>query len=134
MQFLKDADEEVGISLTSLIDVIFLLLIFFMVTTTMIDPSKKLDIQLPEAKAASPETKSTVTIELGSRGKLLLNGNPVSVNRLESSLRTIAKGSDKRTVLVRADTRLDYGRVVKILGICRASGFYDIGLASTGPS
>ncbi|MCZ6562843.1 MAG: biopolymer transporter ExbD, partial [Deltaproteobacteria bacterium] len=56
MQFLKETEEDVGISLTSLIDVIFLLLIFFMVTTTLIVPSKKLVIQLPEAKAASPKT------------------------------------------------------------------------------
>ncbi|MFQ5850509.1 MAG: ExbD/TolR family protein [Candidatus Binatia bacterium] len=130
MQFLKEADEEIGISLTSLIDVIFLLLIFFMVTTTLIDPSRRLDIQLPEAKAASPEAKSIpVTIELGARGKILLNGKRVTLNSLESRLRALGGGRTKKTAIVRADRRLDYGRVVRVLGICRASGFYDIGIA-----
>ena len=55
MNFSKETEEEPGLSLTSLIDVIFLLLIFFMVTTTLIDPTKKLELQLPEAKAASQE-------------------------------------------------------------------------------
>ncbi len=130
MQFLKDAEEEVGISLTSLIDVIFLLLIFFMVTTTLIDPSKKLDIQLPEAKAAAPDTKSIpVTIELGPRGKILLNGKRVNLKTLESRLKALGGGSQKKTAIIRADRRLDYGQVVRVLGICRASGFFDLGIA-----
>ncbi len=130
MQFIKEAEEEVGIGLISLIDVIFLLLIFFMVTTTLIDPSKKLDIQLPEAKAAAPDTKSIpVTIELGPRGKILLNGKRVNLKTLESRLKAWGGGSQKKTAIVRADRRLDYGQVVRVLGICRASGFYDLGIA-----
>ncbi len=130
MQFLKEAEEEVGIGLTSLIDVIFLLLIFFMVTTTLIDPSKRLDIQLPEAKAAAPDTKSIpVTIELGARGKILLNGKRVNLKTLESRLKALGSGSQKKTAIVRADRRLDYGQVVRVLGICRASGFFDLGIA-----
>lgn len=129
MQFLKESDEEVAISLTSLIDVIFLLLIFFMVTTTIIDPSKRLDIQLPEAKAASIDTKSTpVSIEMGQHGDITLDGEKVSLPTLEARLR--AMGSQgKKAALVRADRRLDYGRVVAVLGICRASGLQDIGIA-----
>ncbi len=130
MQFLKEQDEDVGLSLTSLIDVIFLLLIFFMVTTTLIDPTKKLEIQLPEAKAASPDSKSApVAIELGRRGAVTLNGKSVSLNSLERRLKELAKGKTKKSAIVRADRRLDYGRVVRVLGICRASGFFDIGIA-----
>ncbi len=129
MQFLKESDEEVGISLTSLIDVIFLLLIFFMVATTLIDPSRRLDIQLPEAKAASADTKSIpVTIEMGERGEVTLNGQKVDLPTLESRLKAMGQ-ENKRTAIVRADRRIDYGRVVAVLGICRASGFHDIGIA-----
>ncbi len=130
MQFLKEQDEDVGLSLNSLIDVIFLLLIFFIVTTTLIDPTKKLEIQLPEAKAASPDSESIpVTIELGRRGAVTLNGKAVKLNTLERRLKELAKGKKKKSAIVRADRRLDYGQVVKVLGICRASGFLDIGIA-----
>lgn len=129
MQFLKEADEEVGITLTSLIDVIFLLLIFFMVTTTLIEPSRRLDIQLPEAKAATAEAKSIpVTIEVGEKGEISLNGERVDLATLESRLKAMGK-EVKRSAIVRADRRLDYGRVVRVLGICRASGLQDIGIA-----
>ncbi len=130
MQFLKEQEEDVGLSLTSLIDVIFLLLIFFMVTTTLIDPTKKLEIQLPEAKAASPDSKSIpITIELGRRGAVTLNGKAVRLNTLERRLKQLAKENRKKSAIVRADRRLDYGQVVKVLGICRASGIFDIGIA-----
>ncbi|MBI2090185.1 MAG: biopolymer transporter ExbD [Deltaproteobacteria bacterium] len=129
MQFLKESEEDVGISLTSLIDVIFLLLIFFMVTTTIIDPSRRLDIQLPEAKAASAESKSTpVTIEINQRGDIVVNAEKVDLAALEARLKALG-GEGRKTALVRADRRLDYGRVVAVLGICRANGFQDIGVA-----
>jgi biopolymer transport protein ExbD len=126
---MKETEEEAGISLTSLIDVIFLLLIFFMVTTTIIDPSKRLDLQLPEAKAASDKAKSIpVTIEMGENKEILLNGEKVNLNTLESRLLTMSQ-EGKKTAIVRADRRLDYGYVVAVLGICRAGGFLDIGVA-----
>ena len=129
MQFLKESEEEVGISLTSLIDVIFLLLIFFMVTTTIIDPSRRLDIQLPQAKAASAESQSTpVTIEVGQRGEITVNGEKVDLPGLETRLRAMGRNG-RKSALVRADRRLDYGRVVAVLGICRASGLQYIGIA-----
>jgi len=129
MQFLKESEEEAGISLTSLIDVIFLLLIFFMVTTTIIDPSRRLDIQLPQAKAASAESQSTpVTIEVGQRGEITVNGEKVDLPGLETRLRAMGRNG-RKSALVRADRRLDYGRVVAVLGICRASGLQDIGIA-----
>ena len=130
MQFLKEPEEEAGIGLTPLIDVIFLLLIFFMVTTTIIKPPKRLDIQLPEAKAASAKTKSIpVRIELKRSGELYLNGKRVNLKTLETRLRELGKKGGKKTAIVRADRRLDYGRVVRVLGICRASGYSDIGIA-----
>lgn len=129
MQFSKEADEEVGITLTSLIDVIFLLLIFFMVTTTVIDPSRRLDIQLPQAKAALANTRSApVTIEMTASGQITVNGEGVESSALETRLTRLGE-QGRKTAIVRADKRLDYGRVVEVLGICRASGFHDIGIA-----
>lgn len=129
MNFSKEAEEEPGLSLTSLIDVIFLLLIFFMVTTTLIDPTKKLELKLPEAKAASQETKTPVTIELDRKGRMTLNGQTTTMANLEGRLKVLARKNTKKTAVVRADKRLDYGKVVRVLGICRASGFTDINIA-----
>lgn len=129
MQFSKDTDEEVGISLTSLIDVIFLLLIFFMVATTLVDPSRKLDVQLPEAKAAAADNRAkTVTIEMDNGGRISVNGEDVEMNVLEGRLRELGQ-EGKNTAILRADRRLDYGRVVQVIGLSRTAGFQDIAIA-----
>ncbi len=129
MQFSKDTDEEVGISLTSLIDVIFLLLIFFMVATTLVDPSRKLDVQLPEAKAAAADNRTkTVTIEMDNGGRISVNGEDVEMNVLEGRLRELGQ-EGKNTAILRADRRLDYGRVVQVIGLSRTAGFQDIAIA-----
>lgn len=129
MTFSRETEEEPGLSLTSLIDVIFLLLIFFMVTTTLIDPTKKLELNLPEAKAASQEIKTPATIEMDAKGRMTLNGENVTFNDLENRLVSLAEKHTKKTAVVRADKDLDYGDVVRVLGICRASGFTDINIA-----
>jgi biopolymer transport protein ExbD len=129
VQFSKDTDEEVGISLTSLIDVIFLLLIFFMVATTLVDPSRKLDVQLPEAKAAAADNRAkTVTIEMDNGGRISVNGEDVEMNVLEGRLRELGQ-EGKNTAILRADRRLDYGRVVQVIGLSRTAGFQDIAIA-----
>lgn len=129
MQFSKDTDEEVGISLTSLIDVIFLLLIFFMVATTLVDPSRKLDVQLPEAKAAAADNRTkTVTIEMDNGGRISVNGEDVEMNVLEGRLRELGQ-EGKNTAILRADRRLDYGQVVQVIGLSRTAGFQDIAIA-----
>jgi biopolymer transport protein ExbD len=129
VQFSKDTDEEVGISLTSLIDVIFLLLIFFMVATTLVDPSRKLDVQLPEAKAAAADNRTkTVTIEMDNGGRISVNGEDVEMNVLEGRLRELGQ-EGKNTAILRADRRLDYGRVVQVIGLSRTAGFQDIAIA-----
>ncbi|MPZ76850.1 MAG: biopolymer transporter ExbD [Deltaproteobacteria bacterium] len=129
MQFSKDVDEEIGISLTSLIDVIFLLLIFFMVATTLVDPSRKLNVQLPEAKSATADNKAKpVVIEMDDNARITLNGQDVDLNVLEARLNALGQEGNNAAIL-RADRRLDYGRVVEVLGISRAAGFQDIGIA-----
>ena len=74
----KGTDDEMRVELTSMTDIIFLLLIFFMISTTFEGPRKSLDIQLPESKAAEviQETRQYV-IEMGADETLRLDGQPV---------------------------------------------------------
>ena len=128
MQFSESDEEQAGIALTSLIDIVFLLLIFFMVTSSFIEIERKLNIELPEAKAADVEKKEKpILIEMDRRGRITLDGQMVSLSGLEASLKE-RKG--KGTIAtVRADRRLSHGKVTAVLGICRDAGIRDIGIS-----
>jgi biopolymer transport protein ExbD len=123
-------EEEASIQLTSLIDVVFLLLIFFMLTTTFADFTRRLDVQLPEARAAATQEKQLkYTIEMDKEGTIALNGETVTLAELDRKLhRDTAAGKVKGAVL-RADRRISHGHVVRVLGIVRDAGIEEVGIA-----
>ena len=124
-------EEDYSLQLTSLIDVVFLLLIFFMVSTTFVDFTRRLDIQLPEAKKSNEVfEKKTILIEIGLGKKIHMNGKLVELQSVESAIRLKVKEKIKLTTLtIKADKRSDCGLVVKILGKVFNLGIRDIAVA-----
>ncbi len=129
MQFRKREEEDYNIPLTSLIDVVFLLLIFFMVSTVFIDFSRKIDIELPESKTSDSSTNiKNIEIDMDLNNKIYLNGEVITEEELESKLAKISSEIGNKTVIIRADKRLNYGNVIKIMGICKGAKLKDIGV------
>ena len=130
MRFRKEAEEDYSLQLTPLVDVIFLLLIFFMVSTAFIDFTRRLDIQLPEAKAAQVVEKvKSFVIEMGIDKKIHLNGKLVTMESLEARIKSEMKTAARGSAIIKADKRLPYGNVVKVLGIVKDAKIRDIGIA-----
>lgn len=131
MKFKRAREEDYSIQLTALIDVVFFLLVFFMLTTSFADSTRQLDVELPEAKAGAAEDKPKVfEIQMSKDNKMLLNGNDVTIAGLPQLLadKGVPNGQ-KRSVVIRADKALDYGEVVKVMGLCKEAGITDIGVA-----
>jgi biopolymer transport protein ExbD len=129
MQFSEPDEEQAGINLTSLIDVVFLLLIFFMITSTFIKVERKLDLELPVAKAAEVEQKDRkpIQIEMDKRGRITLDGQLVTMKALEAKLKEFQ--GKRKSAVVRADRRLKHGTVTAVLGLCRDAGIREIAIA-----
>jgi biopolymer transport protein ExbD len=123
-------DDDLRVELTSMTDIVFLLLIFFMVSTTFVDFSRRLDIQLPESKAA--ETLQEVqqyVVEMGAEGTLHLDGQRVRLEELQQRLQQSQGQAAQRSVIIKADKRLPYGQVVTVLGLVRQANIHDIAVA-----
>jgi biopolymer transport protein ExbD len=131
MQFRKEGEEDFSLDLTPMIDVVFLLLIFFMVSTSFIDFSRRMDISLPEAKASVTADKlKNYVIEIGLNKKIFLNGTEVGFKILEKKLKEKEEELEiKKAVVIRADEKLDYGLIVKIMGIVNAAEITDLSIA-----
>lgn len=130
MRFRQDTEEDYSLQLTPLVDVIFLLLIFFMVSTAFIDFTRRLDIQLPEAKAAQViEKVKSFVIEMGVDKKIHLNGELVTIDSLEAKLKEAMKTAARGSAIIKADKRLPYGNVVKVMGLVKEAKIRDIGVA-----
>lgn len=107
--------EPLGIDLTPIIDVVFILLIFFIVTSVFKKDELALILDLPTSNAKEVEVeKEQIFIEL-SQNKLAIKGIEVSFESLEDNLKEIK--NNKKPVLVRIDKKVEYERVVKVLDL-----------------
>lgn len=121
MRIHDKAKKKVQINITSLIDVLFILLIFFMVTSTFLEqPGMKLE--LPKAKSAQVEQIENLIIYIDRQMQIYLNDKPVAVDRLESQLKETIEGNENPTLVLRADRAVPHGLVVTIMDIAKQVG------------
>lgn len=129
MYFRKEIEENYTLELTPLVDVVFLLLIFFMVSTAFVDFSRQMDIALPSSKSAHPEIEpDKIEVEMNTAKQIFLNGKEIAIDELENALKNI-KGKEKAHALIRADKNLPYGDVIRVMGILQAENILDISVA-----
>jgi biopolymer transport protein ExbD len=129
MYFRRDTEENYSLELTPLIDVVFLLLIFFMVSTVFVDFPRRMDITLPTSKAASDDAVvKNLEIEMTKDKKIYIRGRRTSLQQLEASLANLKKPQDVKTI-IRADEGIEYGFVVKVMGLLQAAQVTDISVA-----
>jgi len=129
MRFRSENEENFSLALTPLVDVVFLLLIFFMVSTVFIDFKRQMDISLPSSKSSAPsEVLEPVKVELTVDRQIFLNGEKISLEEFESALSRISP-SKKKSAIIRADKNLPYGNVIKVMGMLQSAKILDIGVA-----
>ena len=129
MRFREDSEENFALDLTPLIDVVFLLLLFFMVSTVFVDFKRRMDISLPASKSSvSDATSRAIKLEITFDKKIFLNGKKVRLDRLETALGEIDQ-SKKNAAIIRADKGLPYGDVIKIMGMLQNAKILDISVA-----
>lgn len=128
MRFFRDKEEDFSLDYTPLIDVVFLLLIFFMVSTQFVTFQKRLQVALPKAKASAvKEKKKKLVIEMTADGQIFVDGRMASLAFLEAYLKK-EKGKLGSTI-IRADRSLPYGDVVRVMGLCKEAGVTEVGIA-----
>ncbi len=122
------AEEEANLSMTPLIDVVLLLLIFYVVTSSFVD--REILLELPESdSSAIPEEKKKFTVEIGRNGALALNGKAMTIELLDRTIEVAAAADDIQSVEIRADRNVIHGRVVQVLGVVKKHGVESIGIA-----
>jgi biopolymer transport protein ExbD len=121
MQFRKAAKPSVTINIAPLVDVIFLLVIFFAVSTTFLETGG-LKLELPTSSSTAEREIEDITVLLAADGGLSLGDEVLDIDGLASRLREALAETDRKIVVLRADTNTPHGEVVKIMDLIRASG------------
>ena len=130
MQFRKEEEDNFAMEMTPLIDVVFLLIIFFMVSTVFVDFSRHMDINLPMSKSSViNEESKTIEIEMSKDNQIFLAGKKTNILGLEQSLNKLDTKTKKQTAVIRADKVLPYGEVIEVMGLLQKAGIPDISVA-----
>jgi biopolymer transport protein ExbD len=133
MVFRTRKRKQVSLSVTPLIDVLFLLLIFFMVTGTF-KRAGELELHLPESSTSTPSINGVGTKEvelvLTEEGRLILDGENVELPGLKSRLQGILAEDSKKRVMIKAESGVQHWEVVRLLDIVREAGFPGVGLGT----
>ncbi|WP_304525283.1 biopolymer transporter ExbD [Halomonas sp. I5-271120] len=114
MKFPRRHREPVEINLTPLIDVVFLLLIFFMVSTTF-ETRQALELELPESASAAPADTAPVVLSISAAGDYRLGETSVDQRDLAAALATQADAARDHGLVIEADGRVAHRRVVAAL-------------------
>jgi biopolymer transport protein ExbD len=123
-------DEVPALNLTSMIDVLFLLIIFFMVATKFDEAERNIDVNLPEVAAAGDTTAvpRTLVVTVLADGRLDLDGQLVSQERLVERLSAARAVRGNPSVVIRGDAECQYQHVAKALDACRQANITDLGI------
>lgn len=130
MQFRQRPREELELNLIPLIDVIFMLLIFFMLTTTFVH-DRTLNVTLPVSSQGSMHRAPVKdhVIEIAQDGRIAIDGKILGADEIMSVLKQIA--ADQQPVVVWADANVVNQKVVSVLDLARKAGITKVGLGTT---
>ena len=123
-------DEEFAFNLAPMIDVVFLLLIFFMVATTFIEREEEFGLELPRATSGEEPIREVeeLVISVMEDGRILLNGDEFSGNELRNQLEIAARQDAQRQVTIRGDRNVRHEQIVTVLDACSQAGLRNLGL------
>jgi biopolymer transport protein ExbD len=131
MNLRKQRVEESAqsIDISPLIDMVFILLIFFMVSTTFVKDNK-IDIERPSAASASRASSKALRVAIDAGANITVDGAPVRPWMVQNRVRELLESSTEKQVLVVTDRRVPADKLVDVVDQCRLAGALEVGVAT----
>ncbi len=129
MDFEGRARIHSHLDIAPLIDIVFLLLVFFMLTSTFLVP-EAIELELPESKTAIATEIQPVIVSLNRAGLLALNGENITLEELQQAIKPLLSSSDDTSITLKSDARTEVQTLLEVMDEIRAAGGTNVGLAT----
>ncbi|MCA9404099.1 MAG: biopolymer transporter ExbD [Candidatus Omnitrophica bacterium] len=126
MEIVRKRKSRLHIELTPLVDVVFQLLIFFMLASSFSKPA--IELNLPRAVTVDPSTMEQVVVSISGNGAVAVNGTPVAEGEFPGMFAAALKASGQASVHIRGDSDVPYGEVLRIVDLARRAGAEQVNL------
>jgi biopolymer transport protein ExbD len=135
MKFNTQVAPPVGFMLAPMIDIIFLLLSFFIITYQMTDNEKDLEISLPAASEgkAKPRDFLEKVINIHSDGSIVIDQKVYTLDELHTKMSALVRVNKSQPIRVRGDEKTDYKHIVDVINRCSQAGIWNISFATGAP-
>jgi len=130
MMFKPTIKKKSSIDIIPMIDVIFFILIFFMLFTTFRTSPTGIDLQLPRAVTVSEQKRENFVIDIDGNGNLYYKGEQISYDRLTSIARDIYAENNQVVAIINADRNVKYESIISAMDSLRQAGIYQLALAA----
>ena len=128
--FLELEDKNIQINILPMIDIIFVILSFFIVSSLYLVKLETIPVNLPNAESSNQEKDPVIVVTLNMENKVFINEEIIDLIFLENELRSRVTNSKNKKVVLRADKNINYGKVISILDVMRKIENLKIGLST----
>lgn len=132
MKLSEKPPRKIGINLTPLIDVLFILIIFFTVSSTFME-QPGIELKLPEAESSQSHTAQKVIVYVDKDQNLFLNDDPVTIETLPEAVESLISAQTDKSVVLNADKAVAHGIIIEVMDRLRKQGIYKIVVSTSKP-
>ena len=131
MRPLNEPEANFEINLLPMIDVIFSILAFFIISTLFLSRSQGLPVNLPSAQTAEPKQTAQINLTIKTDGDMFLDRQPIQLGELKGALTKKIAPNSESLVIINADEKVEHGKVVKVMDRLRQVPGAKMAIATT---
>jgi biopolymer transport protein ExbD len=122
-------EEEAAIDMTPMLDVVFIMLIFFIVTASFVKEAG-IDVNRPEAATAVKKDRANILIAISDKGEIWINKRRIDVRAVQANIERLRAENPQGSVVIQADKKATTETLIKVMDASRAAGAEDVSLAA----
>lgn len=126
----RNSEEDTGIDLTPMLDVVFIMLIFFIVTTSFVKESG-LDVNRPSASTAKKKERASILVGIAQNGDIWIQKRRVDIRSVRANIERLHAESPEGTVVIQADKMSETGILVQVMDQIRLAGVESVSVAAS---
>jgi len=122
-------EEETEINMTPMLDVVFIMLIFFIVTASFVKEAG-IDVNRPEAATAVKKERANILIAISDKGEIWINKRRIDIRAVQANVERLHAENPQGTVVIQADKKATTDVLIKVMDGARAAGVFDVSIAA----
>ena len=125
-------EEEANIDMTPMLDVVFIMLIFFIVTASFVKEAG-IDVNRPDAATAVKKDRASILVAISDKGEVWINKRKVDPRAVQANIERLYAENPQGTVVIQADKKATTEVLIKVMDAARAAGIEDVSIAAQEP-